>query len=134
MEWPAPAAIVTEQKHQLTTEHTRSIAGCEMYTDVNGRIALPTASQLTRHVIGVCHTGDLRHRSIQGTVDEFRKHYYLHDLQRTEERRHIREECAKCLGCIKSRTQQIVPRPLWYMTYATKPFDSTSLSFRTRRM
>ena len=53
--------------------------------------------------------GDLRHRSVADTVAEFRRHYYLYDLRKTAEYNHVRESCGKCLACIKTRTQQVVP-------------------------
>ena len=103
--------------------------GHRLYTDVNGRVALPAADPITETVIGICHMGDLRHRSIADTLTEFRRYYYIFDMKKTAEYHHVRSACGRCLACIKTRTQQVIPRPLWYMVYATAPFEYLHLDF-----
>ena len=60
---------------------------------------------------------------------EFREHFVLHErgVKATEE--HIRARCRHCLSCIKTKGGQIIPRPLWYMVYATRPFEYIHIDF-----
>ena len=80
-------------------------------------------------IIALSHQGDHHHRSATQTVAEFRRHFRMAAMTKTKEERHIRAKCAKCLSCIKTRTGQSIPRPLWYMVYATTPFEYIHLDF-----
>ena len=63
------------------------------------------------------------------TLAEFRKHFYLHGVNRSTEESLIRDAVRRCLSCIKTRTGKSIPRPLWYMVYATAPFEYIHLDF-----
>ena len=97
--------------------------------DEEGNILLAKDDEVTAQIIALCHQGDLRHRSAEDTVAEFRAHYRLHELTRTAEAKFIKHACAKCLGCIKTRTGQKIPRPTWYLVYATTPFEYIHMDF-----
>ena len=100
-----------------------------MFTNENGKIVLPLIGTITEEVIAVCHQGDHVHRSADETIREFRKHYCLHMQGRKHEEEFLRNRCRKCLSCIKTRTGKTVPRPMWYMTYATRPFEYIHMDF-----
>ena len=104
----------------------RSLVGSEMC--IRDRY-LPMEDVVTTQVIALCHQGDLYHRSAKQTVKEFQRHFRLYMLTRTAEEQHIKTKCSKCLGCIKTRSGQSVPRPLWYMVYATTPFEYLHMDF-----
>ena len=90
-EWPGPEAIRRAQEQsQIKTDHQKEVAGHALCTDVAGKIALPPNHPTTRFIIGLCHAGDLRHNPLTDTVREFRRHYYLHGLKRSQEEKHIR--------------------------------------------
>ena len=85
--------------------------------------------EVTEHVIAVCHQGDHIHRSADETIREFRRHYHLYDHPRKKKEEVLRARCRKCLSSIKSRTGKTIPRPMWYMAYATRPFEYIHMDF-----
>jgi len=84
---------------------------------------------VTLEVIAICHQGDLVRRSAMDTLKEFRNHYTMHSMGRKAEEEFIKALCRKCLSCIKTKTGSTIPRPMWYMVYATRPFEYIHMDF-----
>ena len=93
------------------------------------KIILPKEHPTTLEVIAICHQGDLVHRSAMDTLKEFRNHYTMQGMGRKMEEEFIKALCRKCLSCIKTKTGNTIPRPMWYMVYATRPFEYIHMDF-----
>ena len=130
-EWPNATAIHNAQEqHNITSDHVNAEGDAPLHTDVTGKIILSAASNITATIIAICHQGDLTHRSMDdNTIIEFEKTYVLHNMTRTQQTNYIKDKCRRCLSCIKTRTGRTIPRPLWYMVYATRPFEYLHLDF-----
>ena len=129
-QWPTPERIAAAQQDAgIFTDHVDNTASMPMFTDAKGRVMLPVTGAVTEQVIAVCHQGDHIHRSADETIREFRKHYRLHLLGRKNEEEFLRNRCRKCLSCIKTRTGKTVPRPMWYMVRATRPYEYIHMDF-----
>ena len=129
-QWPTPERIAEAQRDAgIFTDHVDNTASTPMFTDAKGRITLPVVGAVTEQVIAVCHQGDHIHRSADETIREFRKHYRLHLLGRKNEEEFLRNRCRKCLSCIKTRTGKTVPRPMWYMVRATRPYEYVHMDY-----
>ena len=50
-------------------------------------------------------------------------------MKAKDERKYLHERCRHCLSCIKTKTGALIPRPMWYMAYATRPFEFIHLDF-----
>ena len=50
-------------------------------------------------------------------------------MSRKAEEEFIRNICRKCLSCIKTKTGGVIPRSMWYMVYATRPFEYIHVDF-----
>ena len=122
--WPDAAALQAAQvRGGLHSDITEEVEGVSLYMSVDNKVLLPADDEVTQQVIALSHQGDHRHRSAKDTVSEFQRHFSLADMTKTAEAKQITAKCAKCLACIKTRTGQSIPRPLWYMVYATRPFE-----------
>ena len=121
--------MVSQRKVGITTDHTDETASTPVFTDGNNKIVLPVDHRVTNHIIAVCHQGDHIHRSADETLREFREHYFLHTHKCKTEEKVIHNRCYKCLSYIKSRTGKTMSRPMWYMTYVTRPFEYIHIDF-----
>ena len=63
------------------------------------------------------------------TLKEFRNHYTMQGMGRKQEEEFIKALCRRCLSCIKTKTGNTIPRPMWYMVYATRPFEYIHIDF-----
>ena len=128
--WPSPKAIAAAQRRAgVATDTLDDKLPTPLYVNATGKIALPPDDPVTDIVVALCHQGDHTHRTIQDTLVEFRRHFCLHGASRTREQAFIHARCKRCLSCIKTRTGKIIPRPLWYMIYATRPFEYIHMDF-----
>ena len=129
-DWPKPAQMQqAQQRAGIITDAQRTDLGVPLFVDVADRVVLPPGDKVTMEVLAVCHQGDWTHRSMKETIAEFKRHFKLQGLGVKAEAEYIRALCRKCLSCIKTRTGSTVPRPLWYMVYATRPYEYLHLDF-----
>ena len=129
-DWPDAARIAAAQREaSIITEETDSSLATPLQVTPNGRVVIPQEHQITKEIIAICHQGDMVHRSAVGTWELFNRHYYIHGLSRKQQQEHIKGACKKCLSCIKTRTGKVIPRPMWYMVRATKPFEYIHLDY-----
>ena len=117
--WPVTKRLHEAQiDHGVKTDHVKKSSSYPLYVNERGKIVLPKEHPVTLEVIAVCHQGDLVHRSAMDTLKEFREHYVLLGMGRKAEEEFIKALCRKCLSCIKTKTGNTIPRPMWYMVYA----------------
>jgi hypothetical protein len=129
-EWPTPERLrQAQQRANIVSDVMRKDLSVPLYTDVSGRVLLHAGDGETMEVLAVCHQGDWTHRSMKGTIAEFRRHFKLHGMGVKAEEEYIRGLCRRCLSCIKTKTGSTIPRPMWYMVYATRPFEYIHLDF-----
>ena len=128
--WPTPERIAAAQKRAGITSDTQdNTSGVHIQISADRKVILPTNCDITEEIIAICHQGDLVHRDMRNTIIEFNKHYKLTGLTKTAQHEYIRARCRRCLSCIKNRAGKTVPRPMWYMAYATRPFEYIHIDF-----
>ena len=64
-------------------DETREV---NLYVNVANRIIAPKDSDLTNEIISMCHQGNHMHRSCKETVEEFRKHFTIQEMNMKKER------------------------------------------------
>ena len=85
--------------------------------------------KLLDQIIAVAHQGDVHHRSSEATATIFMNYFTVQGMTVRATRCHIVSRCRACLSCIKLRAGGSVPRPLWYLVRATKPFELIHANF-----
>ena len=128
--WPMSKRLHTAQKkYGVKTDHKNTKSAYPLYVNERGKIILPKEDPVTLEVIAICHQGDLVHRSAMDTLEEFRNHYTMQGMGRKAEEEFVKALCRRCLSCIKTKTGKTIPRPMWYMVYATRPFEYIHIDF-----
>ena len=129
-DWPSPQRIKRAQDvAAVSSEHIDATREVDLYVNVEGRIIIPEDSDITNEIVAMCHQGNHMHRSSKETVDEFQRHFTIQGMNKKQERKYLHKRCRHCLSCIKTKTGALIPRPLWYMAYATRPFEYIHLDF-----
>ena len=104
-----------------------------LLVNANGKVIIPAPS--TRHggildqLIVIAHQGDLHHRSSTETVEVFTCTLAIQGHSAAATKQYITRRCRSCLACIKLRTGGTVPRPLWFMVRATRPWEYIHADF-----
>ena len=104
-----------------------------LLVNANGKVIIPAPS--ARHggildkLIVIAHQGDLHHRSSTETVDVFMRTLAIQGHSPAATKQYITRRCRSCLACIKLRTGGTVPRPLWFMVRATRPWEYIHADF-----
>jgi len=130
--WPTVKQLhQAQQMHGVKSDHIDKTTAYPLYVNTKGKVLLPKEHPVTMEVIAICHQGDLVHRSAMDTLKEFRNHYAMQGMGRKMEEEFIKALCRKCISCIKTRTGNTIPRPMWYMVYATRPFEYIHMDFIT---
>ena len=128
--WPTPARIAAAQMRSNIRADTQDTTnGVRLQVTADRKILLPPNTDITEEVIAICHQGDMVHRSMDNTIHEFNAHYKIHGITKTAQQAYIRARCKRCLSCIKTRAGKTIPRPMWYMVYATRPFEYIHIDF-----
>ena len=128
--WPTAKRLFEAQKaHGIKSDHMKKSSTHPLQVNSTGKMLLPKDHPVTLEVIVICHQGDTFHRSVMDTLKEFPEHYVMHGMGKTAEKEFIRALCRRCLSCIKTKTGSTIPRPMWYMVYATKPFEYIHMDF-----
>ena len=110
----------------------RDVCGCSLAVDKKSRVILPNPQMdpnLFDEVVAVAHQGDHFHRSSTDTAKTLLTSFAIDGWSDTKVRAHVIARCRSCLACIKLRCGGTVPRPLWYMVRATRPFEYLHLDF-----
>ena len=129
-EWPTPERLrQAQQEGRVQSDKMDESNAVPLHVNATNKIILPVDHDTTMEIIAICHQGDHAHRSAANTLKEFRNTFTLKGLNRTEEERYIKACCRKCLSCLKTRAGKVIPRPLWYMVYASRPFEYIHMDF-----
>ena len=134
-EWPTPAVLADAQREATLRSPTFvDVGGEQLSTDARGRILLPTPTGHRGCIVDIiiivaAHQGDWFHRSSDATAATFLRQFTIFGHTDTVSKVHIITRCRGCLSCIKLRTGGSVPRPLWYLVRATRPFEYLHLDF-----
>ena len=132
--WHTPKTIKDAQTTaRLVSPTCMDVDGVQLLTNPQGRILLPApacpGSDILDTVIVAAHQGDMFHRSSSATATTFLRHYAIHGFTENATKKHIAARCRSCLACIKLRTGGTIPRPMWYLVRATRPFEYLHLDF-----
>ena len=109
------------------------VNGTALFTNAKGKVIVPAPP--ARHggildqLIVIAHQGDLHHRSSDETTDVFMTTFSIQGHSPASTKKYVARRCRSCLACIKLRTGGTVPRPLWYMVRATRPWEYLHADF-----
>ena len=132
--WPTPEAIAAcQQTVRLRSPHWLDVKGHFLLTNASGRVMIPApqegAGGMLDVLIVVAHQGDHYHRSSGDTAKQFMHKFAIHGFSDAATKNYITRRCRGCLSCIKLRTGDSIPRPLWFLVRATVPFEYLHLDF-----
>ena len=123
--WPTTKRIAEAQTRGAVESDTKKEEwDIPLYVNVTNKILLSTDNNVTNEIIAISHQGDHVHRSAKAIIAEFRQHFTLHGLNKKNE-----ENISDTNESIKTKKDNTVPRPMWYMDYATRPFEYIHIDF-----
>lgn len=126
--WPTTSTIAASQQKYLDAsqmQRTRLVQGKTLAVDKDNRVIIPDADkELIEAIITIAHQADHYHRSQHDTEKCIAAVFAIHKLRDT-----VQRAVRACISCLKSRYGQMIPRPLWYMVRATRPFEYLHADF-----
>ena len=131
MQWPdAQRIALAQQSIMAPGNNTRMIKGVTMKTTSSDKLLLPRPpADIIDEIIAIAHQGDQYHRSSVDTVILTLRRFAFEGLTYEASRLYIVSRCQACLSCIKMRTGDTIPRPMWYMIRATRPFELLHMDY-----
>ena len=129
------AANIAEAQTQAALQSPTfiDVDGNYLLVDSSNKVIIPAPvaqhGGLLDQLLVVAHQGDQHHRSSEETADVFMRTFAIHGHSEAATKRYITRRCRSCLGCIKLRTGGTVPRPLWFMVRATRPWEYVHADF-----
>lgn len=119
--WPrlSQQKHLSEEKQRRLT--SRIICGENVLTDASntGRIVIPDKDEdMQALLILIAHQNNHAHRSIADTMAQLKSTFTWSNMEAD-----VRRKVKSCIQCMKQQGGHIIPRPMWNMVRATKPFE-----------